>query len=57
MFAMILTTGEEMDSEACEPFIERASTELNYSDMIINGDLLRFKEQQDLENFPTITGK
>ena len=56
MFAMILTTGEEIDSEACEPFIERASTELNYSDMIINGDLLRFKEQQDLEKFPTING-
>jgi lipoteichoic acid synthase len=50
-------TGEEMDSEACETFIERASTELNYSDMIINGDLLRFKEQQDLEKFPTISGK
>ncbi|MBO0600344.1 LTA synthase family protein [Sporosarcina sp. E16_3] len=40
-------TGEETDIAECEPFIERATTELNYSDMIINGDLLRFKEEQD----------
>ncbi|NYF24586.1 LTA synthase family protein [Sporosarcina sp. JAI121] len=39
-------TGEETDKGECEPFMERASTELNYSDMIINGDLLRFKEEQ-----------
>ena len=40
-------TGEETDIAECEPFIERATTELNYSDMIINGDLLRFKEEQE----------
>ena len=33
--------------DTCEPFIERATTELDYSDMIINGDLLRFKEEQE----------
>ncbi|MFS0575215.1 LTA synthase family protein [Sporosarcina sp. 179-K 3D1 HS] len=40
-------TGEETDSAACEPFIERATQELGYSDMIINGDLLRFKEDEN----------
>ncbi|WP_342511354.1 LTA synthase family protein [Sporosarcina sp. FSL K6-1522] len=40
-------TGEETEMAACEPFIERATTELGYSDMIINGDLLRFKEEQE----------
>ena len=40
-------TGEETDMAACEPYIERATTELDYSDMIINGDLLRFKEEQE----------
>ena len=39
-------TQEETDIIECEPFIERATTELNYSDMIINGDLLRFKDEQ-----------
>lgn len=38
-------TGEETDSGACEPYIERATTELGYSDLIINGDLLRFTEE------------
>ncbi|WP_318615022.1 LTA synthase family protein [Sporosarcina sp. YIM B06819] len=50
-------TGEETDRAACEPFIERASTELNYSDMIINGDLLRFKDEQEQEKFPVMTGQ
>lgn len=35
-------TGEPDDIAACQPFIERAMTELQYSDRIINGDLLRF---------------
>lgn len=39
-------TGVEVDFLNCEPYMERASTELGYSDMIINGDLLRFKEEQ-----------
>ena len=38
-------TGEEIDLALCEPYVERAITELGYSDMIINGDLLRFKEE------------
>ena len=42
-----INIGEETDNEACEPYIERAMTELGYSDMIINGDLLRFIEQED----------
>jgi len=40
-------TGEPVDDGACEPYIERSTTELDYSDMIINGDLLRFKEEED----------
>ncbi|CAM3122299.1 LTA synthase family protein [Filibacter tadaridae] len=41
-------TGEETDSAECEPFIERTATELGYSDLIINGDLLRFKEKNEV---------
>ncbi|PID16815.1 hypothetical protein CSV63_02710 [Sporosarcina sp. P34] len=43
-----IETGEPAIDEAqCEPYIERANTELNYSDALINGDLLRFKERPD----------
>ncbi|MEC1180078.1 LTA synthase family protein [Metasolibacillus meyeri] len=35
-------TGEQIDIAVCEPVIESATTELGYSDAIINGDLLRF---------------
>ncbi len=35
-------TGEEIDMESCQPYIDRATQELGYSDKIINGDLLRF---------------
>lgn len=35
-------TGTKIDIENCQPFIERATQELGYSDQIINGDLLRF---------------
>lgn len=38
-------TGEPVDKEACEPYIEKAKTELEYSDKIIYGDLLRFNNQ------------
>ncbi|HWK23988.1 MAG TPA: LTA synthase family protein [Ureibacillus sp.] len=38
--------GEEIGIEACQPYIERASTQLEYSDEIINGDLLRFYDEQ-----------
>lgn len=42
-----IETGEPADDEQCAPYVERAATELNYSDAIINGDLLRFKEEKD----------
>ncbi|ARD46800.1 hypothetical protein SporoP37_00145 [Sporosarcina sp. P37] len=42
-----IETGEPGDEEQCQPYIERATTELNYSDTIINGDLLRFKERPE----------
>lgn len=35
-------TGLATDSASCAPFTERATEELDYSDQIINGDLLRF---------------
>ncbi|WOV88852.1 LTA synthase family protein [Sporosarcina oncorhynchi] len=40
-----IKTGEIDESGACESYNERATTELDYSDMIINGDLLRFTEE------------
>lgn len=39
-------TGEEIDKNVCQPYIERANTELRYSDEIIVGDLLRFYDTQ-----------
>jgi phosphoglycerol transferase MdoB-like AlkP superfamily enzyme len=39
-------TGEAIDSaNACEPYIEKAKNELEYSDKIVYGDLLRFYEK------------
>ncbi|CAM5204300.1 Phosphoglycerol transferase MdoB-like AlkP superfamily enzyme OS=Ureibacillus acetophenoni OX=614649 GN=SAMN05877842_102164 PE=3 SV=1 [Ureibacillus acetophenoni] len=40
------TTGEETDMAACQPYIDRAQVELDYSDKIINGDLLRFYDEK-----------
>ncbi len=40
-------TGEPVEGESCDPYNERVTTELDYSDMIINGDLLRFKEEEE----------
>ena len=41
-------TGEPVeDQEQCTPYVERSVVELDYSDGIINGDLLRFKEEQE----------
>lgn len=40
-------TGEPTDMNACEPYIEKAKNELEYSDKIIYGDLLRFYENKD----------
>ena len=40
-------TGEPLeDQTACAPYIERAELELSYSDQIINGDLLRFYDNE-----------
>ncbi|WP_313893906.1 LTA synthase family protein [Psychrobacillus sp.] len=35
-------TGTAIEIENCQPYIDRATQELGYSDKIINGDLLRF---------------
>ncbi|MDN4493307.1 LTA synthase family protein [Ureibacillus aquaedulcis] len=39
-------TGEETGIEACQPYIDRSLVELEYSDEIINGDLLRFYDEE-----------
>jgi lipoteichoic acid synthase len=39
-------TGEQTDIALCQPYIERAEIELAQSDQIINGDLLRFYDEQ-----------
>jgi uncharacterized sulfatase len=36
------STEQETDLSTCEPYVERAETDLRYSDKIIYGDLLRF---------------
>lgn len=41
-------TGEETDIKACQPYIDRANVELEYSDEIINGDLLRFYDDETM---------
>lgn len=45
-------TGEPAEEQAeCDQYLKRAMDELDYSDMIINGDLLRFMtEPENLEN-------
>lgn len=40
------STGVEIEMENCQPFIDRATKELGYSDQIINGDLLRFYDSE-----------
>ncbi|MBT2571613.1 LTA synthase family protein [Planococcus sp. ISL-110] len=40
-------TGEPTEEELCTPYIEQAFTELEYSESIINGDLLRFYDEED----------
>ncbi|MGN7479415.1 LTA synthase family protein [Solibacillus silvestris] len=39
-------SGEEIGIESCQPYIDRATQELQYSDQIINGDLLRFYDSE-----------
>lgn len=39
-------SGEETEMSLCQPYVERAEQELSHSDQIINGDLLRFYDNQ-----------
>ncbi|MGM7721132.1 LTA synthase family protein [Metabacillus sp. Hm71] len=52
-------TGEETDLAVCDPYMEKAKQELNYSDEIIYGDLLRFygkeAEAEDAEQKTSTT--
>lgn len=43
------STGEEIDKSTCEPYAEKAKNELEYSDKIIYGDLLRFYENNNFQ--------
>jgi phosphoglycerol transferase MdoB-like AlkP superfamily enzyme len=40
------SSGERLDKDACKPFIEKAKKELEFSDRVIYGDLLRFYDGQ-----------
>lgn len=42
-----IETGTETDIAECEPYIDEALQELGYSESIINGDLLRFYDQEN----------
>ncbi|CAM3675782.1 LTA synthase family protein [Cytobacillus oceanisediminis] len=42
-------TEQPIDKTACEPYMAKAKNELQYSDKIIYGDLLRFYEDADQE--------
>ncbi|WP_404443593.1 LTA synthase family protein [Sutcliffiella horikoshii] len=42
-------TEEETDQSACEPYMEKAKKELQYSDEIIYGDLLRFYDGTSIQ--------
>nr|WP_249222045.1 LTA synthase family protein [Planococcus sp. MSAK28401] len=39
-------TGEVIDQGFCEPYVEEAFEEIGYSDALINGDLLRFYNEE-----------
>ncbi|WP_102691357.1 LTA synthase family protein [Rummeliibacillus pycnus] len=39
-------TGQKTDISKCQPYIEQSNKKLDYSDKIINGDLLRFYDDQ-----------
>jgi phosphoglycerol transferase MdoB-like AlkP superfamily enzyme len=39
-------TGAATEMGSCEKYLEKAKQELDYSDKIIYGDLLRFYEQR-----------
>ncbi len=43
-------TEKPIDKSACEPYMEKAKNELEYSDKIIYGDLLRFYEESNPES-------
>ncbi|KAA0549422.1 LTA synthase family protein [Bacillus sp. BGMRC 2118] len=43
-------TGEVMDGSACEPYMDKAKRELEYSDKIVYGDLLRFYNGNNFQN-------
>ena len=48
-------TGEPTDITMCQPYIEKAKTELNYSDKLIYGDLLRFDSHNRYKTGTMIT--
>jgi lipoteichoic acid synthase len=48
------SSGEVIDSSACEPFMDKAKRELVYSDKIVYGDLLRFYEGNHFLGEPNV---
>ena len=54
------STGDEIDQVNCEPYMEKAKQELDYSDQIVYGDLLRFyngTSYTEDQGFPKILDK
>ncbi|PFK45517.1 hypothetical protein COI93_07955 [Bacillus cereus] len=49
------STGEPIDLATCQPYIEKAKTELTYSDKLIYGDLLRFDPNNKYKTGSMIT--
>jgi hypothetical protein len=47
--------GEPADINICQPYIKKAKTELNYSDKLIYGDLLRFDPHNKYKTGTMIT--
>ncbi|WP_027407793.1 LTA synthase family protein [Anoxybacteroides tepidamans] len=43
-------TGSKTNVSYCEPYMEKAKQELDYSDKIVYGDLLRFYNQKNVQN-------
>lgn len=54
VFATIKKTGEPRDDETvCQSYEEKAKQELQFSDQIIYGDLLRFYDRNNPDHSPS----
>lgn len=49
------STGEVIDVSSCEPYMDKAKRELDYSDKIVYGDLLRFYNGNNFQRDQKVT--